>query len=151
MRIELAENSEVNSAAKQYRHRYVIARCVCAFLCRSSYSPFILLKYPCSNYLEFSLEVFEVVYEGRALEAVGDGASSLHAVRHARWTAGEHANVRQQEVLLLEAVEELVKVRTTKVGDGAQTSEETASRQFLEVPLTDVLREQKNCKLRVYC
>ena len=89
--------------------------------------------------------------EGWPLKAVCGSAGLLHAIRHARWTAGEHANLWQQDVVLLEAVEELVEVRTTKVGDGAQTSEETASRQLLEVPLADVLKGTQTTKCNVGC
>ena len=81
--------------------------------------------------------------EGRALEAVGDCTSSLHSVGHAWRSAGEHTNLRQKAVLFLETVKELVEIWSPKVSDGPQSSEETATRQLLEVTLTDVLRKQK--------
>lgn len=76
------------------------------------------------------------------MEAVSDGASRLHAVSHPRWTAGEHSNLRQLNILLLQTVEEQVEIRTSEMGDGAQPCEETAAGQLLEVPLTDVLKKE---------
>ena len=83
-----------------------------------------------------------MVQEGRALEAVGDCTSCLHSIGHARWTTGEDSNLREKDVFLLEAVKELVEVWTAKVGHRPQTSEETAARQLLEMPLTDVLQKE---------
>ena len=86
-----------------------------------------------------SLEVLEVVEEGWPLEAVRGSTGFFHTVCHPWWTAGEHTDLRKQDVVLLEAVEELVEVRTAKVGDRAQSGKETASRELLKVPLADVL------------
>ena len=68
-----------------------------------------------------------MVKEGRALIAVGHCTGSLHTVGHAWGSAGEDSNLGQQEVLLLEAVKELVEVRPTKVSDSTQSCEQTAS------------------------
>ena len=84
-----------------------------------------------------------MVEEGRALEAVGDCTSSLHAIGHPWRSAGEHTNLWQQNIVFLETVKELVEIWSPKVSDGPQSSEETATRQLLEVTLTDVLRKQK--------
>ena len=81
-----------------------------------------------------------MVDEGRALETVSDGTSCFHTICHAWWTTGEDTNLRKQLILFLEAVKKLVEVGTAKVSYGTQTSEETAARQLLEVPLTDVLK-----------
>ena len=89
-----------------------------------------------------------MVQEGRALVAVGDCTSCLHTVGHARWTTGEDSNLREQPVLLLEAVKELVEVGTPEMGDCLQTSEETAARQLLEVPLTDVLQREREIEVQ---
>ena len=67
-----------------------------------------------------------MVDKGRTLEPVGDGTRGFHAVGHPRRAAGEEADFWQGNILLLEAVEELVEVWTTKVSDGSQTSKETA-------------------------
>ena len=80
-----------------------------------------------------------MVEEGGTLKAVGGSTGSLHAIGHARGTAGEHTNLGQQDVLLLEVVKELVEVWTPKVSDGSQPSEQTLARQPLEVALADVL------------
>ena len=82
-----------------------------------------------------------MVEEGRTLETVGGSAGSLHTISHPWWTTGEHTNLGEKDVLLLEVVEELVEVWTTKVGDGPESSEQTLARQPLEVALTDVLWE----------
>lgn len=68
-----------------------------------------------------------MVQEGRTLKTVSDSTSSFHTIRHARWAAREDANLWEQHIFLLEAVKELVKVGTTKVGYSPQTSEETAT------------------------
>lgn len=65
------------------------------------------------------LEVLIVVEEGWALKTVGGSTGSIHTIGHAWWTTGEHADLWQQDVLLLEVVEECVEVWTAKVGDGA--------------------------------
>ena len=80
-----------------------------------------------------------MVEEGRSLKAVGNSTGSLHTIGHPRWAAGEDSDAWQQDILLLEAIKELGEVRTTKVSDGAKTSEQTPSRYLLEVPLTNVL------------
>ena len=80
--------------------------------------------------------------ESWALVAVGNGTSSLHSIGHPRWATGEHSNLWQKAILLLETVKELVEVWPAKVSDGFQSSEETATRQLLEVALTDVLEER---------
>ena len=93
--------------------------------------------------------------EGWPFKAVSDGAGGFHTICHPWWTAGEHANLWKQDILLLEAVEELVEVRTAKVGYGAQSCEETAPGQLLEVLLADVLHEKdkflkvNTCTLRI--
>ena len=89
----------------------------------------------------FTLEVLIVVQEGWPLETVSGCTGILNSIGHSRWAAGEDTNLREQDVVLLEAVEELVEVWTAKVSHRAQTSEETAARELLEVPLTDVLEE----------
>ena len=60
-----------------------------------------------------------MVEEGWAFIAVGGSTGSIHANGHAWWTTGEHADLWQQDVLLLEVVKERVEVWTPKVGDGA--------------------------------
>ena len=65
------------------------------------------------------LEVFIMVEEGWALKAVGGSTGSIHTIGHPWWTTGEHADLWQQDVLLLEVVKERVEVWTAKVGDGA--------------------------------
>ena len=60
-----------------------------------------------------------MVEEGWAFIAVGGSTGSVHTIGHAWWTTGEHANLWQQDVLLLEVVEKRVEVWTAKVGDGA--------------------------------
>lgn len=77
--------------------------------------------------------------EGRTFKAVGGSAGSLHTIGHARRATGEHTNLGQQDVLLLEVVKELVEVWTAKVSDGTEASEQTLARQPLEVALADVL------------
>ena len=69
-----------------------------------------------------------MVEEGRALETVSDSTSSLYAICHARWPAGEDTNLREQLIFLLEVVKELVEVGAAKMCYGPQTSEETATR-----------------------
>ena len=86
-----------------------------------------------------TLEVFEVVDESRALIAIGGCTGCLHTIGHAWRSTGEDSNAGQQDVVLLEAVKELVEIWTTKVSHRAQSSEQTPARQLLEVPLTDVL------------
>ena len=101
---------------------------MCAFLCFSTIpTVFLLLECHGSRLVRVHLEVLEVVDEGRPFVTVGDGASFLHTIGHSRRAAGEHANLWEQDVLFLKAVEELVEVGTTKVGDGAQSGEKTAS------------------------
>ena len=80
-----------------------------------------------------------MVVESRSLEAVGGGTGSLHTIGHARRATGEHTNLGEQDVLLLEVVKELVEVRTSEVIDGSQSSEQALARQPLEVTLADVL------------
>ena len=46
-------------------------------------------------------------------------------------------------MLCNQQLEELFEVRSTEVGDGLQTSEETSVRDLLEIPLTDVLQEKR--------
>lgn len=82
-----------------------------------------------------------MVEESRSLEAVGGSTGLLNTIGHSRWTAGEHADLRQKDVVFLQAVKELVEVWSTKVGDSTQAGEETAARNLLEVPLTDVLEK----------
>lgn len=84
------------------------------------------------------LEVLEVVVEGRTLVSVGGSTSSFNILGHARWTTGEHTDLGQQEVLLLEAVEESVEVWSSEVSHRAQSSEQTLARDLLEMTLTDV-------------
>ena len=86
------------------------------------------------------LEVLVVVDERRSLETVGDCASCFHTICHARWTTGEDTNLWEQLVFFLETVKELVEVGTAKVSYSPQPGEETATRQLLEVPLTDILK-----------
>ena len=81
--------------------------------------------------------------EGWALEPVRGSTCLLHSIGHARWTTGEHTNLGQEDVIFLEAVKELVEIRTAKVGHRTQTSEKTFARQFLEMPLTDILKEKE--------
>ena len=83
-----------------------------------------------------------MVDESWSLEAVGGCTGIFYTVGHTRWTTREYTNLRKEDVLFLEAVEELVEVRTAKVSHRAQTSEETATRQLLEVPLADVLQKE---------
>ena len=90
----------------------------------------------------FSLEVFVVVVESRSLKPVGGCTGSVHTIGHSWGSAGEHSNTGKEDVLFLEVIEELVEVRTTKVGDGTQSSEQTLARQLLEVTLTDVLQRE---------
>jgi len=80
-----------------------------------------------------------VVDKGWALKAVGGSTGSFHTIGHAWWTTGEHTNLWKEEVLLLKVVKEGIEVWPTKMGDGAKTSKQTATRQPLEVALTDVL------------
>ena len=80
-----------------------------------------------------------MVEEGRPLITVSDSTSCLHTICHARWSAGEDTNLREENVLFGKAVKELVEIRTAEVSDSPQTSKETATRQLLEVPFTDVL------------
>ena len=77
--------------------------------------------------------------EGWAFKTVGDGTSSLHTIGHPWWTAGEHTNLRQKDVLFLKVVEELVEVWTTEMSDSSKSGEQTLARQPLEVALADVL------------
>ena len=86
-----------------------------------------------------SLEVLKVVKEGRSFVAVGGSAGSLHSIGHAWGATGEHSNLGKEDVLLLQVVEELVEVWTTKVGDSTKSGEQALARQPLEVALTDVL------------
>ena len=79
--------------------------------------------------------------EGRSFKAVGGSAGSLHSIGHSRWSTREDTNLGKQDVLFLEVVKEGVEVRTTKVGDGTETSEQTLARQLLEIAFTDVLRK----------
>ena len=85
-----------------------------------------------------------MVDEGRALETVSDSTSCFYTICHAWWTTREDTNLRKKPIFFLEAVEELVEVRTAKVSYGTQTSEETAAGQLLEVPLADVLNEKED-------
>ena len=80
-----------------------------------------------------------MVVESWPLEAVGGSAGLFHTGGHSGWTAGEHANLGQQEMLFLEVVEEGLEVWSAEVGDGAQAREQTAAREPLEVALTNVL------------
>ena len=89
-----------------------------------------------------------MVNKGRTLEPVGDGTRGFHTVGHPWRAAGEKADFWQGNILLLEAVEELVEVRTAKVSDGFQTRKETASRELLEVVLTDVLQKKEKTRTR---
>ena len=82
--------------------------------------------------------------EGRAFKAVGGSTGSLHAIGHAWGPTGEHTNLGQKDVLLLEVVKELVEVWTPKVSDGTESSEQALPRQPLEVALTDVLQNANN-------
>lgn len=80
-----------------------------------------------------------MVDKGWAIVAIGGCTGIFHTIGHAWWTTGEHTNLWQGEVFFLEVVKEGVEVRSTKMGDGAKTSKQTATRQPLEVALTDVL------------
>ena len=80
-----------------------------------------------------------MVDKGGALEAIGGSAGVLHTIGHAWWATGEHTNLWQVVVLFLQVVEEAIEVRAPEVGHRAQASEQTAARQLLEVPLTNVL------------
>ncbi len=80
--------------------------------------------------------------EGRALETVGNSTAIFDPVGHARRSAGEHANLGQKDVFLLEVVKEGLEVGTTEVGGGAKASEQAAAGDLLEVPLTDVLHSE---------
>ncbi len=80
--------------------------------------------------------------EGRALETVGSSTGILDPVGHARRSAGEHTNLGQKDVFLLEVVKEGVHVGTAEVGHRAKASEQAAAGELLEVPLTDVLRTE---------
>ena len=91
------------------------------------------------NCIFHSLEVFVMVDECRTLEAVGYGTSCFDTICHARWTTREYSYLWKQLVFNLQSIKELGEVRTTKVSYGPKPSEETAARQLLEVPLTDVL------------
>ena len=84
--------------------------------------------------------------EGWALKAVGGSTGSLHSIGHSRWSTREDTNLGQENVLFLEVVEELVEVRTTKVGGTTKTCEQTLARQLLEVTLTDVLQIEMNAE-----
>ena len=90
-----------------------------------------------------NLEVLEMMDEGRALIAVGSSTGGFHTIGHPRRAAREDSDLWQQNILLLKAIKELSEVWTTKVGHRTQASEQTAARQFLEVPLTDVLVERE--------
>jgi hypothetical protein len=81
-----------------------------------------------------------VVKEGRAFKPINSSAGGFHTIGHSRWATGEHTNLRQQDVLLLKVVKELVEVWAAKVSDGAETSEQTLAGQPLEVTFTDVLQ-----------
>ena len=85
------------------------------------------------------LEVLKVVDKGGALKAVGGSAGVLHTIGHAWWTTGEHTDPREEDVVFLQVVKEGLEVRAPEVGHRAQASEQTAARQLLEVPLTNVL------------
>ena len=71
-----------------------------------------------------SLEIFIMVEEGRAFEAVGGSTSSLHAIGHARWATREDTNLGKKNVFFLQVVKELVEVWTSKVGDRTKSSEQ---------------------------
>ena len=71
---------------------------------------------------------------------VNSCASSIYAIGHAWGTTGEHTNLGKKDVLFLEVVKELVKVWTTKVSDGTQSSEQTLARNLLEMTFADVLQ-----------
>ena len=83
-----------------------------------------------------------MVVEGWSLEAVGGSTGSLNSIGHSRWSTREDTNTGEKDVLLLEVVEELVEVWTTKVGGTTKTSEQTLARELLEVTLTDVLEKK---------
>ena len=85
------------------------------------------------------LEILIVMKEGRSFKAVGGSTGSLHSIGHSRWSTREDTNLGKEDVLFLEVIKEGVEVRTTKVGDGTKTSEQTLARQLLEIALTDVL------------
>ena len=80
-----------------------------------------------------------MVDEGWTLKAIGGSTGSLHSIGHSRWSTREDTNLGKEDVLFLEVVEELVEVRTTKVGGATETSKQTLARELLEVTLTDVL------------
>ena len=60
-------------------------------------------------------------------------------------------DLRQQEVLLLEAVEESVEVWPSKVSHRAQSSEQTLARDLLEMTLTDVLHWKEDMLSCINC
>ena len=81
--------------------------------------------------------------EGWSLVAVGGSAGILHFVGHTGWSAGKHTDLGQIFILLLQVVKEGVEVGTTKVSYRAQASEQAATGKLLEVPLTDVLWNER--------
>ena len=93
-------------------------------------------------YSSLYLEVLIVVEESWALKSVGSSTSGLHSIGHPRWATGEHSNLWQKNIVLLETVKELVEVWPAKVSNSSQPGEQTATRQLLEVALTDVLEKR---------
>ena len=94
--------------------------------------------------IQEALEVLKVVEESWTLITVGGSAGFLNTIGHAWGATGEDTDLRQKDIFFLKVVKEGIEVRTTKVGYRAQTSEQAAARNLLEVPLTNVLRIKKN-------
>ena len=80
--------------------------------------------------------------EGRSLIAVSSSTGSFHTFSHPRRATGEDTDTWQHEILLLETIEELGEVRTTKVSGRAKASEQTPSSYFLEMLFTNVLHRK---------
>ena len=97
--------------------------------------------------LSNSSEVLVVVDEGGTFKPVSGSTGRFHAIGHSRRAAGEDSDLRQHDVLLLKVVEEAVEVWTPEVSYCLETSEQTASRELLEVPLTNVLKKRSKTEV----
>ena len=82
-----------------------------------------------------------MVDKGGPFKAICRRAGLIHSIGQTWRSTGEHSNLGQTNVLILEAVEEGLECRAAKVCDRAKTSEQTASRYLLELSLADILQK----------
>ena len=88
----------------------------------------------------YILKILKMVDERWPFKAVCCRAGLVHSGGHSRWSAGEHPDLWQDDMFLLEVVKECLEVRAAKVCDGAKASEQATARELLEMPLTNILR-----------